>query len=80
MDLSTIKKELYKRNPSAILMMAKKGVLYYWCNGFGPGIEDHLGGIWFHVPFSDMGDAEFKNPMPAKLLIRYIVTPESNTP
>lgn len=73
MTLTEIKKELYKLNPFAHFISAKKGALYYeYIN------EDNFT-ILFKVPFEDMGDAAFGKIERAKHLIRYIVTPETET-
>jgi len=67
MDLNEIKKELYRKNPFAHFISAKKGALYYeYIN------EDNFTFL-FRIPFEDMGDAAFGKIERAKLLIRYIV-------
>lgn len=74
MHVNEIKKELYKKNPFAHFISAKKGALYY------EYINDDNMVVLFKIPFEDMGDAAFGSKEPAKLLIRYIVTPqEENT-
>lgn len=71
MTITEIKKELYKLNPYAHFISAKKGNLYYeYIN------EDNMV-ILFKIPFDDMGDAAFGKIERAKLLIRYIVQPEN---
>ena len=65
-----IKKALYKQNPTAKFLYAKKGNLYYGTeipalDGVGFSL------ILFTIPFSDIGDGEFLNKMDAKLLIRW---------
>lgn len=73
LTLSEIKKELYKTNPFAHFISAKKGNLYYeYIN------EDNFT-VLFKVPFEDMGDAAFGKVERAKHLIRYIVMPENKT-
>lgn len=72
MEKNEIKKALYKQNPEAKFLYAKKGNLYY---GTQIPALDGVGfsGILFTIPFSDLGDAEFLPEMDAKLLIRWIV-------
>lgn len=74
MTLNEIKKQLYRVNPFAHFISAKKGNLYYEYI-----TEDNMV-VLFVIPFSDMGDAAFGKVERAKHLIRYIVTPKPNTP
>lgn len=72
--LEEIKKSLYRNNPTAVFLYAKKGHLYY------EAIWDGMirtKKVSFMVPFEDIGDAVFNSEMPAKLLIRYIVLPQN---
>jgi len=74
--LEEIKKALYKQKPSAIFQKANKtGLTYVATLLFYPdkGIE-----VRFHIPFNDIGDAEFEQVMQAHLLNRYIVLPEQS--
>lgn len=64
MDISEVKKLLYKEDPTAKFVMIRKGVAYYIVHI--PII------IMFEIPVSDMGDADFFYEMKAKHLIRYI--------
>ena len=69
MNLTEIKKELYKQKPTAHFNFIRKGVAYY---------NTELNGeqIWFEIPVNDMGDADFGTTMEAKLLNRWIVINE----
>ena len=66
MNITEIKKELYKLNPFAHFISAKKGALYY------EYITPDNFIVLFRVPFEDMGDAAFGKIERAKHLIRYI--------
>lgn len=74
MTLTEIKKELYKQNPDADFILADKEHLYYECSLKSGQV------LFFWVPVKDIGDGKFNARMAAKHLIRYIVTPENNTP
>lgn len=65
MNLTEIKKELYRQKPTAFFNYIRKGVAYY---------HTELGGknIWFEIPINDIGDADFGSTMSAQLLIRWI--------
>lgn len=68
--LNTIKKQLYKLNPVALLIFVDKEGLYYQCStelNTITGIN-----INFKIPITDLGDAKFLKEMEAKHLIRYI--------
>lgn len=69
-----IKKALYKQKPEASLLMIRKGVAYYDAK---IKIEEEpiikYKTIFFEVPVSDMGDADFTPTMDGKLLNRWIV-------
>lgn len=68
-----IKKALYKQKPTAKLLFIRKGVAYYETDiEFikEPNIIRKT--VFFLVPVSDMGDADFYPEMDAKLLNRYI--------
>jgi len=67
MTHTEIKKELYRQNPLAHFMGAKKGHMHYRTILVD---EKH---VWFEVPFTDIGDAVFYPDMDAKLLIRWLV-------
>jgi hypothetical protein len=66
-ELTELKKFLYKNKPYATFTRIV-GRVAYWETEF-----DSTYTIKFAVPFSEMGDSEFTNIMPAQLLIRYIV-------
>ncbi len=68
MELIEIKKSLYKEKPTAIFLMIKKGVVYYYTSLSNEVL------VYFEIPVTDMGDAEFKYEMDAKLLIRWITS------
>lgn len=74
MTLVEIKKELYKLNPFAHFISAKKGHLYY------EYIREDNMIVLFKIPFEDMGDAAFGKIERAKLLIRYLVQPQTTQP
>ena len=71
MDKATVKKELYKQKPTAKLQFIRSGVAYYIAT-----VEythaDFVKTVEFEVPVEDMGTADFKSRMEAKLLIRWI--------
>lgn len=69
MELTEIKKALYKENPVAKFRFFRKGILYY--DALIPGKPGERV-IQFSVPASDTGDADFCRNMEAKHLIRYI--------
>lgn len=66
MDRNEIKKEVYRQYPNAKLSFIRMGVAYYYA---------HLGEtkINFEVPIDDMGTADFKPIMEAKLMLRWLV-------
>lgn len=66
MEITEIKKLLYKEKPKAFLQHIRKGNAYYQAN-----VNDLT--INFEIPVIDMGDADFFNEMDAKLLIRWIL-------
>lgn len=73
MNLTEIKKELYKQKPTAQLLYLRKGVAYYDAKikiAEEPIIQYKT--IFFEVPVSDMGDADFTPTMSANLLNRWI--------
>ena len=65
MDIVEIKKELYKQKPQAFLRYIRKGIAYY-------AADLTQQRIYFSIPVSDMGDADFKPTEDAKLLSRWI--------
>ena len=74
MEKNEIKKLLYKQNPKAELLNIRKGVAYYDAIvkiEEQPIIKHKT--IFFKVPISDMGDADFLCEMDSKLLDRWIV-------
>lgn len=74
MNLTEIKKELYKQKPSAELVFIRKGIAYYDAT---LRIDDNgistFKTIFFEIPVSDMGDADFTPTMDAKLLNRWLI-------
>jgi len=68
METNEIKKSLYKEKTKATLSYIRKGTAYYVTTLFS-GAK-----IYFEIPVSDMGDADFFPEMEAKLLIRWITT------
>lgn len=69
MDVSTIKKELYKQKPAASLKFIRLGVAYYTAQLNSEGKSQE---IEFQVPVNDMGETDFLPEMDGKLLNRYI--------
>lgn len=71
--IEMVKKELYKQKPTAELLYIRKGVAYYDAK---IKIEEEpiikYKTIFFEVPVSDMGDADFTPTMDAKLLNRWL--------
>jgi len=65
MNMNELKKSIYKNNPIAELLFARKGVLVY---------SSHVPecAITFSIPMDDMGEADFFPTMRAKYLIRWI--------
>lgn len=73
MDLIEIKKQLYKQKPTSNLLYIRKGVAYYEAKikiEVDSTLKDKS--IFFEVPVSDMGDADFTSIMEGKLLNRWI--------
>jgi hypothetical protein len=70
MNITDIKKELYKQKPEAHLRYIRKGYAHYYAD-----LTDIR--VNFEVPVSDMGDADFTPTMDAKLLNRWLVQPEN---
>lgn len=73
MDLIEIKKQLYKQKPTSNLIYIRKGVAYYEAKikiEVDSTLKDKS--IFFEVPVSDMGDADFTSIMEGKLLNRWI--------
>lgn len=66
MTLIEIKKELYRQKPIANFTMIRIGVAYYQT------VLDNGYLVNFHIPIEDMGSADFKTTMDAKLLNRWI--------
>ena len=65
MKTNEIKKALYRQKPQADLLYIRNQKAFY---------EAQLSNqkIFFEIPVSDMGDADFLPKMDAKLLIRWI--------
>lgn len=73
-DINRIKKELYKQNPRANLLCIRKGIAYYDAKlKFEENNILSFKTIFFEIPVSDMGDADFTSQMDGKLLNRWIV-------
>jgi hypothetical protein len=71
MERNEIKKEIYKKNPTAKLMYIRKGIAKYISDLYY--IEDAgINNIYFDIPVEDMRDADFLPEMQAKLLIRWL--------
>lgn len=69
MEITEIKKELYKQKPTATLEFIRKNVAFYKTL-INNNNEEFV--VKFEIPIGDMGDADFFNKMDAKLLIRWI--------
>jgi hypothetical protein len=77
MTTNEIKKELYKQRPKAELLYIRQGIAFYdtkikECEE--PIIKYKT--VFFEVPVSDMGNADFFPEMDAKHLNRWIVNEE----
>lgn len=66
MDLTQVKKELYKQKPIAKFTYIRSGFAYYTTK------LDLNQTVIFRIPVEDMGDATFMDEMEGKLLIRWI--------
>lgn len=73
MEINEIKKKIYLQKPTANLLYIRKGFVYYDTT---IKINDDtiiiVKTIFFKVPVSDMGDADFLPKMQSSLLIRWI--------
>ena len=65
--INEIKKILYKENPDASLGVASKDGLVYLA-------KTSVGPVLFRVPIAELGEVQWMKTMPAKLLIRYLIT------
>ena len=73
MNKTEIKKELYKQKPKAEFTHIKNGVAYYrTLLSIGEKMK-YTQPVFFEIPVDDMGDADFKSEMDAKLLNRWIL-------
>lgn len=73
MTITEIKKELYRQNMEACFIQGTKEYLLYRAQSTIPQYFQ----VNFLIPRDDMGETVFECLMPAKHLIRYIVTPEN---
>jgi len=76
MNKTEIKKALYKQKPKANLQYIRRGVAHYKTviKLESENLEfTQTQEILFEIPVDDMGDADFKSEMDAKLLNRWIV-------
>ena len=71
MNLTDIKKDIYKQNPTAHLLSITKSGILYDAHLMSNDIEGQ--NIVFLIPFTDIGDATFNKSEPAKYLIRWII-------
>lgn len=79
MTTTEIKKELYKQKPIAELLFIRKGIAYYDTKikiQEEPLILHKT--LFFEIPVSDMGDADFIPKMDGKLLNRWLVDNSPN--
>lgn len=78
MELNEIKKLLYREKPKARFERVDKDGVHYSLGLVFEHIEvpelKRAIPVFFLVPLSDIGDAQFLYEIPAQLLIRYIVT------
>ena len=65
MNAVEIKKALYREKPQAHFMYVRKESAYYQAD-----LKERK--VFFQIPVSDMGDADFLPVMDAKLLGRWI--------
>lgn len=65
MEITEIKKELYKQKPKAYLKYIRKGVAFYYAD-----LQQEV--VYFEVPVNDMGNSDFTPIIDAKLLCRWI--------
>ena len=71
MTLTEIKKEILKQKPQARLSYIRKGSAYYYAD-----LSEKR--VYFEIPVSDMGDADFGAVMEAKLLNRWILLTDNS--
>lgn len=69
MENIELRKHLYKTTKTAHLDKIRKGVAYYSFDA-EPFLPVH-----FHVPISEMGDADFNDEVKPSLLWRWFVKP-----
>ncbi len=65
MDITYIKKQLYRQKPEAYFRYIRMGVAYYYAD-----LEETR--VYFEIPVEDMGDTDFGPTEDAKLLIRWL--------
>jgi hypothetical protein len=65
MNVTEIKKEMYKQKPEARIQYIRKGFAYYYSD-----LENDR--VYFKIPISDMGDADFLPSMDGKHLLRWL--------
>ena len=74
MTKNEIKKKLYLQKPVAKLLYIRKGLAYY---DAVVRINDEsvleYKTVFFEIPVSDMGDADFLPEMESSLLLRWII-------
>lgn len=73
MEINEIKKKIYLQKPTADLLYIRKGFVYYDTTiKINDDPIKEFKTIFFKVPVSDMGDADFLPKMRSSLLIRWI--------
>lgn len=77
MDITRVKKELYKQKPKALFSHIRKGYAYYNTNLV---IDDQTEKVMFEIPISDMGDSDFHYEMESQRLNRWILVTEESNP
>lgn len=74
MSTNEIKKELYKQRPLAQFQYIRQGIAYYVTRIRGyDKVIPYDKQIYFEIPISDMGNADFFPEMDAKHLNRWII-------
>ena len=80
MQLTDIKKLLYKEKMLAVIInVSKDGIFYSTRINNGSDIKEDKWDVTFLVPLSDIGDAKFEHSISSQFLIRWILsfTPSS---
>lgn len=76
MTANEIKKELYKQNPIANLILIHKGIVRYEASLYSEDNKYHI--VSFNVPVSEMDNVAFFEAMIATSLIKYLNVDDGN--